>query len=108
MVEMIEAAFGELSHNWRELLNDPDVSKKLFEKDGEIFGIIMIHEDTGTKIVNSATIRNEDFTFAMKLYIMRNVKEHGRFIIQSTKKDSAIARYCDGYDDASQCFYKGV
>jgi hypothetical protein len=108
VVALIESNFGPVSENWKELLSSAYVDKQLFYNGDELFGIVMIHDDNGTKIVNSATIRNEDFTFAMKLYIMRNVKEHGKFVIQSSKKDSAIARYCDGYDDVTQCFYKGV
>jgi hypothetical protein len=100
--------FGPLTPQWKWLLASGNTHIEHYYKDDRLYGVITLHYDeVGVLMVNSATIRNEPFTFGMRRFIMKHVKAHNRAIISSTQKDSSINRYCT-YDTKHQCFHKGL
>lgn len=105
---LVGSYFGTLPKVWKWLLDADNTCIKLFYKDQRLHGVVTVHIDkAGVKIINSATIRNEPFTFAMRRYIMKEARSAEKFVVPSIMKDSSLRRYGD-YDEVHRCFYKGL
>jgi len=103
---------GEITEGWNEVLMLADQSNVYpFEKDGELFGLVVITEHEGNAyIINSIAKDNQQYTFAMQRMILKWTRLHSKVMIMSTLEDSCIKRFTDRFvsNGEQSCFVKGL